>query len=188
MGMWSGYIGLSIAFVIISAIVLWFSIRTPGQIIIKAMLIPATVWYGLVLYFCVPNLMGWPISQTIPDDSQIIAIRIMEPDPKHNDPGAIYFWVNLKPDSNNPEPTLKAQLNPKNAFSYKHKTHPRAYQLPYSRKLHKAIVEAQRKAQGVPGAQLRAKKGDGKRGPTGNEQSKSPLELEIINPITMIPK
>jgi hypothetical protein len=188
MGMWSGYIGLSIAFVIISAIVLWFSIRTPGQIIIKAMLIPATVWYGLVLYYSVPNLMGWPISQSIPDNSQILAIRIVEPDPKHNDPGAIYFWVNIKPSSKSPQQTLKAQLNPKSIFSYKSKTRPRAYQLPYSRKLHKAIVDAQRKAQGVPGAQLRTKKSGSKRGPKGNDESKAALELEIINPITAFTK
>jgi hypothetical protein len=127
MGVWSGYIGLSIAFVIISAIVLWFSIRTPGQIIIKAMLIPATVWYGLVLYYSVPNLMGWPISQSIPDNSQVLAIRIKEPDPKHNDAGAIYFWVNIKPGSKSPEQTVKALLNPKNVFSYTSKTQPRAY-------------------------------------------------------------
>jgi len=188
MDMWSGYIGLSIAFVIISAIVLWFSIRTPGQIIIKAMLIPATVWYGLVLYYSVPNLMGWPISQPIPDNSQVLAIRIKEPDPKHNDPGAIYFWVNIKPSSKSPEQTLKAQLNPKSVFSYNSKTQPRAYQLPYSRKLHKTIVEAQRKAQGVPGAQLRTKKGKSKRGPTGNDESKATLELEIINPVKSFPK
>ena len=191
MDMWSGYIGLSIAFVIISAIVLWFSIRTPGQIIIKAMLIPATVWYGLVLYYSVPNLMGWPISQSIPDNSQVLAIRIKEPDPKHNDPGAIYFWVNIKPGSKSPEQTLKAQLNPKSVFSYNSKTQPRAYQLPYSRKMHKAIVEAQRKAQGVPGAQLRtkrAKKGKSKRGNTGNDASKAKLELVIINPIKSFPK
>jgi hypothetical protein len=173
MGMWSGYIGLSTAFVIISAIVLWFSIRTPGQIIIKAMLIPATVWYGLVLYYSVPNLMGWPISQSIPDNSQVLAIRIKEPDPKHNDPGAIYFWVNIKPGSKSPEKTVKALLNPKSVFSYNSKTQPRAYQLPYSREMHKAIVEAQRKAQGVPGAQFKTKKGKPKRGNLGSDERQS---------------
>ena len=191
MNIWSGYIGLAIAFVIISAIVLWFSIRTPGQIIIKALLIPATVWYGLVLYYSVPNLMGWPISQSIPDNSQLLAIRIKEPDPKHNDPGAIYFWVNTKPASKSPEQTVKALLNPKNVFSYNGKTQPRAYQLPYSREMHKAIVEAQRKAQGEPGAQLKtkkAKKGESKRGHTGNDASKAKLELVIVNPIKSLPK
>lgn len=188
MGMWSGYMGLSISFVIISAIVLWFSIRTPGQIIIKAILIPATVWYGLVLYYTLPNLMGWPVSQTIPEKSQILAVRIIEPDPKYNDPGAIYLWVDIKPSSKRPKQTLKAQLNPKSVFSYKDKTRPRAYQLPYSRQLHKAIVEAQRKAAGVPGAQVTTKKGNSKRGPGNNDESKAKLEFEIINPITSYPK
>lgn len=188
MDMWSGYIGLSVAFVIISAIVLWFSIRTPGKIIIKAMLIPVTVWYGLVLYYSVPNLMGWPISESIPENSQVLAVRIKEPDPKLNDPGAIYLWVDIKPGSKNSEQTLKAQLNPKSIFSYSSKTQPRAYQLPYSRKLHKAIVEAQRKAEEVPGGQLRTKKGVSKRGPAGNDESKATLELEIINPVKLFPK
>ena len=188
MNMWSGYICLSIAFVIISATVLWFSIRTPGRIIIKAMLIPATVWYALVLYYSVPNLMGWPISQSIPDNSQVLAIRIKEPDLKHNDPGAIYFWVDVKPGSKISEPTLMAQINPKNIFSYNSKTQPRAYQLPYSRKLHKAIVEAQRKAEAMPGAQLRTKKSDAKRGPIGNDESQAALKLEIINPLKLFPK
>lgn len=188
MDVWSGYIGLSIAFVIISAIVLWFSIRTPGQIVIKAMLIPATIWYGLALYYTVPNLMGWPISEVIPDNSQVLAIRIKEPNPQHNDPGAIYFWVNIEPSSKNAQQTLVAQLNPKSVFSYNSKTQPRAYQLPYSRKMHKAIVEAQRQAQGMPGAQMRTKKGGPKRGNTGNDQSKAAMELEIINPVKFFPK
>ena len=113
MDVWSGHIGLSIAFVIISAIVLWFSIRTPGQIIIKAILIPVTIWYGLALYYSVPNLMGWPVSQSIPENSQVLAIRIKEPDPNLNDPGAIYFWVNIEPGLKSPEQTLAAVINPK---------------------------------------------------------------------------
>jgi hypothetical protein len=60
--------------------------------------------------------------------------------------------------------------------------------MPYSRKMHKAIVEAQRKAQGIRGAQLRTKKGKSKRGSTGNDERKAPLELEIINPIKSFPK
>jgi hypothetical protein len=188
MDMWSGYMGLSTAFVIISAIALWFSIRTPGQIIIKAMLIPVTVWYGLALYYSVPNLMGWPVSKSIPDNSQVLAIRIKEPNPKSNDPGAIYFWVDIKPNSNSSEHTLKAQLNPKSVFSYNSRTQPRAFQLPYSRKLHKDIVEAQRKAEAVPGAQLRTRKGGSKRGPLGNDESNAALEIEIINPVKLFPK
>ena len=188
MDVWSGHIGLSIAFVIISAIVLWFSIRTPGQIIIKAILIPATIWYGLVLYYSVPNLMGWPVSQSIPENSQVLAIRIKEPDLKLNDPGAIYFWVNIEPVSKSPEQTLASVLNPKNTFSYDGKTQPRAYQLPYSRKMHKAIVEAQRKAHGIRGAQIRTRIGQRGQGNPDNQESRAKLELEIVNPVNFFSK
>ena len=188
MEMWSGYIGLSIAFVIISAIVLWFSIRTPGKVIIKAMLIPATIWYGLVLYYTVPNLMGWPISKPIPDNSQVLSFLIKEPNPKHNDPGAIYLWVNIDPSSKTPQQKLGSLFNPKTVFSYTGRTQPRAYQLPYSRKMHKAIVEAQTKAQTMPGSQIRTKKGKAQIGTNSNGESRAEMELVILNPINLFPK
>jgi hypothetical protein len=132
--------------------------------------------------------MGWPVSQPIPENSQVLAIRIKEPNPNLNDAGAIYFWVNIEPVSKRPEQTLAAALNPKSAFSYDSKTQPRAYQLPYSRKMHRAIVEAQRKARGIRGAQIITKKGRPARGPRGSGESKAKLELEIINPVKFFSK
>ena len=192
MELWTGYMGLSIAFVIISAIVLWFSIRTPGQVIIKAILIPTTIWYGLALYYTVPNLVGWPVSQPIPDNSQILAIRINEPNPLHNDPGAIYFWVQVKPESKNSKPKLAGLLNPKSISSADRQNQPRAFKLPYSRKMHKAILDAQRQARGMPGAQIKTKKGtakgSSKRGIAGLHESRAEMQFEIVNPIQLMPK
>jgi hypothetical protein len=54
--------------------------------------------------------------------------------------------------------------------------------------MHKAIVEAQTKAQGMPGAQIRTKKGEAKSGNNGNDESKAALELVIINPVNLFPK
>jgi hypothetical protein len=186
MAIWSGYIGLAIAFLIIATIFLWFFLRTPGHIIIKVILIPVTIWYSLVLYYTIPNLMGWPTSEAIPENSQILAIRIKEPNPKLDDPGAIYFWLNTKPSSKEQNLSPAAWLNPKRVFSYNSASHPRAYQLPYSREMHKKIIENQKKAQGVPGAQVRIKKKG--RGIPGQEESKAPLEFEILNPIKLLPK
>lgn len=189
MDIWSGYIGLAIAFVIITVIFLWFFLRTPGHIIIKVIMIPVTIWYGLVLYYSAPNLMGWPTTESIPENSQILAFRIKEPNPKNNDPGAIYFWLNTKPGHKNQKPSPANWINPKNVFSYNGSTHPRAHQLPYSRKMHKKIIEAQKKARGVPGARVKIKKkGQHKKGDPGNEESKAALEFEIINPVKLLPK
>lgn len=189
MDLWSGYVGLAVAFVIISTVFLWFFLRTPGHIIIKIILIPVTIWYSLVLYYTVPNLMGWPTSEAIPENSQILAVRIKEPNPKHNDPGAIYFWLNTKPDSEKQKPSPATWLNPQKVFSYSSATHPRAYKLPYSREVHKQVVETQRQAQDVPGAQVRVKQKEGlQKGNQGREESKAPLEFEIINPVQLLPK
>jgi hypothetical protein len=190
--MWSGYIGLTIAFVIISSIFLWFFIRTPGRIVIKVLLIPATVWYALVLYYTVPNLMGWPTSQSIPENSQVLAIRIKEPNPQDNDPGAIYIWVNTRPNTKDAEQTLASRLNPKNVFSYDGQNHPRAYQLPYSRGMHKKILEILKQMEGTQGAQLRTKRGKKSDRKTdkegGDDRNDSPLELVILNPVSAFPK
>jgi len=192
MEMWTGYIGLAIAFVIISAIVMWFSIRTPGQVIIKAILIPTTIWYGLALYYTVPNLVGWPVSGAIPDNSQVLAIRINEPNALYNDPGAIYFWVEVKPDSKSSRPKLAGLLNPKNISTVNRENQPRAYKLPYSRKMHREILEAQRKARGMPGAQIKTKKatakGSSKRGIAGLDESQANMQFEVVNPIQLMPK
>jgi hypothetical protein len=192
MEMWTGYIGLSIAFVIISAIVLWFSIRTPGQVILKAILIPTTIWYGLALYYTVPNLVGWPVSGSIPENSQVLAIRINEPNSLYNDPGAIYFWVQEKPEPDNSKPKLAGLLNPRNISSVDSQNQPRAYKLPYSRKMHRAILEAQRKARGMPGAQIKTKKGSSKgiskRGIASLDESQAAMQFEVVNPIQMLPK
>jgi len=186
--MW-GYAGLVTAFILLASVLLWLFIESPRtKTVFKIILVPILLWYGIALYYAVPNFMGWPTLESIPDDSQVLAIRIKEPDPKRNDPGAIYFWVNTKPGSKSPEQTLVARLNPKNVFSYSGETDPRVYKLPYSRETHKAILEAQRKAQGVPGAQLRTKKKKGKKGRPGGEDSKAKLVLEIVNPISSIPK
>jgi hypothetical protein len=140
----------------------------------------------------VPNLVGWPVSEPIPDNSQIIAVRINEPNPLYNDPGAIYFWVQVKPDSKTSKPKLAGFLNPRNISSANRENQPRAYELPYSRKMHKAILEAQRKAKGIPGAQIKTKKGtpkgSSKRGIAGLNESQAAMQFKIVNPIQLMPK
>ena len=58
--------------------------------------------------------------------------------------------------------------------------------------MHKAILEAQRKAQGMPGAQIKTKKGapkgTAKRGIAGLDESRAEMQFEIVNPIQLMPK
>jgi hypothetical protein len=122
------------------------------------------------------------------NNSHLLAVRINEPNPIFNDPGAIYVWIIVKPSSKGTEKKLTGLFNLDNVFSSNKTTQPRAYQLPYSRKLHKAIVSAQRKAKGTPGSQIRTKKGTSKRGNSGSNESPAPLEFKIVNPVNLLPK
>lgn len=189
MNLWSGYIGLATAFVILATVVMWFFINSRGRIVIKALLIPATVWYGLVLYYTVPNLMGWPTSDSIPDNSHVVAVSVKEPNPRYNETGAIYFWVSTKSETGETSLTSLERLNPKKVFSYESPTDPRAYKLPYSREMHKAIVEAQRRSEEMQGSLMRIKKRGSQGDRSGSmEDSLAALEFEIVNPVVYLPK
>jgi hypothetical protein len=187
MNFWSGYIGLTIAFVLLAGIVLWFFIKTPGRTVIKVLLITLTVWYGLVLYYTAPNLMGWPTPQAVPENSLVLAIRIKEPDTGIDDSGAIFLWISTPSTSKDSKKASESWFNPKSIFKYDRQSDPRAYKLPYSREMHDAIIQAQRQAQETLGALILVKKRVSRQG-TGTDESKGPLELEIINPARLLAK
>ena len=66
---------------------------------------------------------------------------------------------------------------------------PRAYKLPYSREMHKAIVAAQRRSEGMQGSLMKVRKRGTQGGKSGNmEESRAALEFEIINPVVLLPK
>jgi len=189
MALWSGYIGLTIAFVLLAAVLLWVVIAARGNIMVKMVLIPMTIWYGAALYFSVQNLMGWPTARSMPENSYILAYRIREPEPRNDYPGAIFLWVSTR-SPEYAENQSSFALIPKNVFMYRDSADPRAFRLPYSRQMHRELRQAREQMQGRPGSMLQAKKDKGgQQGQGGNkESSRSPLQFEIINPIQMLPK
>lgn len=185
---WFGHISLAIAFVILATVVLWFFIKTPGKVVVKVLMIPATIWYGLALYYAIPNLMGWPTTQMVPDNSHVIAFRIKEPNPLTDDAGAIFIWADTQPGSETPKRERIVLLNPKTAFDYHNKIDPRTYKLPYSRQAHRAILNAQKQMSATPGSQMRIKIDSSKQGSPAHIQTESNLNIEITNPIKLLPK
>jgi hypothetical protein len=147
---------------------------------VKFALIAATVWYGFAMYYSAQDLMGWPASRALPAQGRIIAVRIDEPDRKKNDAGMIYLWIHEEKEGD--------------GFFGGRKSEPRAYRIPYNKEMHKALLDAQRGMEGIPGAQIRIKneKGEkGKRGKgksQGGEYSYDQPKFEIINPADLIPK
>ena len=181
MGIISAYIGLSVAFIIIVSILIYFVINSNSNVTIKAGIIAVVVWYSLVLFYTPPKLMGWPTYQGLPDDSAIVFALVKEPMGK--DKGGMYFLLMM--DEN--DKLLFEQLNPKNIFNYNEKNTPRLYIIPYDRELHKELLKKQKKARKVRG-RLRLKRKGKKKGFGGKQRDKDQFKIKLINPMDLISK
>jgi hypothetical protein len=143
MNIWFGYSGLTIAFLIISTVMLWIIIQTKGKILTKAIIIPMVIWYSLVLFNAGPNLMGWPSPRVMPIGSEILTYIIKEPQAPQK--GAFYFWV-IPPE----EKSWIDKISP----DYFMPGEPKSYKIPYDRELHKRLLEAQKKKQERRGSKM----------------------------------
>jgi hypothetical protein len=190
--MW-GYLGLVTAYILIASVLLWLFISSRTYLGIKILIVPVILWYGLVLYYTPGNLSGWPIEVSsidkLPDDAIITSIIIREPSKLTSDPGGIFMTI-IKPSS---KTKIAFTLNPKDAFTYTGSDLPRLYKVPYSRELHKQILEAQKMQKGRPGSSIKTKikikvKDGNKKGTIGEENSNDKQMFRIVNPIELIPK
>ena len=108
-------LGLSLAYVLLStlllAVMIWLPIRRLFKI---AAILAASVFY-VVVFFATQGLLGWSAPVAVPDRFQVLWTRVLEPNPSRGEPGAIHLWLEELDDANLPSGV------------------PRAYLLPYSR-------------------------------------------------------
>jgi len=99
---------------------LWLSVniksRTKLLLTLCLPVIYAVHWYGL------QSLRGWPANQSLPNQFELIAADVVEPEASQNRDGKIHLWIRQK---NNGEP--------------------RVYGLPYTRQLHKILFETKQR-------------------------------------------
>src|SRR5260370_7204946 len=81
---------------------------------IKGVVIVITSAFFIESFFATKSLLGWPGTGQLPHRFQLLWTRVVEPDPKVADPGAIYLWVEELDENNVPSGT------------------PRSYKLKYS--------------------------------------------------------
>lgn len=93
---------------------------------------------ALALWLGRPDPAGWPSTAKVPAHAELVSAQIDEPDPAVSDPGHIYLWLDVGG------------------------TAPRAFVLPYSRKLHEQVQQAlQAVKKGRPIGVERVAKGGG---------------------------
>jgi len=124
-GLETGVLGLVLAYVLLSTLLLVVLIWLPIPRLAKvAAIVAASVFY-VVVFFATQRLLGWSAPVAVPERFQVLWTRVIEPNPSRNNPGAIHLWVEELDDANLPS------------------GEPRAFRLPYSVDLARRISSAQ---------------------------------------------
>jgi hypothetical protein len=117
-------LGISAAYVVLSLVVLSMGLTSRFAWWVKAATIVVTSGFFVEVFFASKGLLGWPASGALPPKFQLLWTRVVEPDLKSGNRGAIYLWVE-EVDANNVPSGL-----------------PRSYRLPYSVKLADRTMKA----------------------------------------------
>lgn len=135
-------LGISIAFLLLSAVVLWFVIGAKGKVLTKVIAIILTCGFSISVYNGLESFRGWPTYDDVPDKFSIKWVIINEPKSKTEE-GNIFLWIDKVPEYAKKqigEFENKEKLDPKKLLYYNGVDgHPRAYRLPYSKEMHKMM-------------------------------------------------
>jgi len=182
--MFDSLTGLVVAFILLATVTAWNAVRTRGLLGLKFVSIGILIWYGFVVYFTIPQIMGWPTKKDLPANSKIVSVRIVEPSGEEK--GAMYFWLSQNPNHKRDAMNL---LRPDKFLIYTGGIQPRAYQIPYDRELHKKLLETQKEQRRQKGSSMMTgKKGVKKKGKEGENQSSTENPFKILNPFEVLKK
>lgn len=118
-----GITGLIAACVLILLLLLSINLYSKWSWPVKAATVIVTSAFYVICFLSVPELLGWPTTQPLPERFRLLAIQVDQPNKLTRDEGAIYLWLTDADDESLSAP-------------------PRAYRLPYSGPLHELVVSA----------------------------------------------
>jgi len=101
-------LAISAAYVVIAVLLLSMGLTSRFRWGIKAALIVVTSAFFVESFFATRSLLGWPGTGQLPHRFQLLWTRVVEPDPKMGDPGAIYLWVEELDENNVPSGTPRS--------------------------------------------------------------------------------
>jgi hypothetical protein len=125
MGLETGVLGLVLAYVLLSTLLLVVLIWLPIPRVAKISAVVAASLFYVAVFFSIQHLLGWSAPVAVPERFQVLWTRVIEPNPSRNNPGAIHLWVEELDDANLPS------------------GEPRAFRLPYSVDLARRVSGAQ---------------------------------------------
>jgi hypothetical protein len=101
-------LAISIAYVVMAVLLLCMGLTSRFAWWIKAVVVIVTSAFFIEAFFATKSLLGWPGTGQLPHHFQLLWTRVVEPDPKVGDPGAIYLWVEELDENNVPSGTPRS--------------------------------------------------------------------------------
>ena len=119
---------LSGVYAALALLLLSLNLRSAWPLPIKVVTTGLTLPASLGAFVSIEALLGWPSQAALPEDFQLHAALVEEPASHDAEGGAIYLWVTpFELAETEATPPLQPGLRP------------RAFDLPYSRDLHKEV-------------------------------------------------
>jgi hypothetical protein len=101
-------LAIALAYVVIGVLLLNMGLASRFAWWVKALVIVVTCGFFIEVFFATKSLLGWPGTGQLPPRFQLLWTRVVEPDPKAHDPGAIYLWVEELDENNVPSGTPRS--------------------------------------------------------------------------------
>jgi hypothetical protein len=101
-------LAISVAYVVIAVLLLCMGLTSRFAWWLKGVVIVVTSVFFIESFFATKGLLGWPGTGQLPHRFQLLWTRVVEPDPKIADPGAIYLWVEELDENNVPSGTPRS--------------------------------------------------------------------------------
>lgn len=95
-------IAISAAYVLMGVLLLSVGLTAPFRWWLKATAIVVMSGFFIEAFFATKSLLGWPGTGRLPPRFQLLWTRVVEPDPKVHDAGAIFLWVEEVDDNDVP--------------------------------------------------------------------------------------
>jgi hypothetical protein len=101
--MMSTVFSISVAYVVLGVVLLLMGLTSRLPWGVKALTIIVTSAFFVVVFFETRGLLSYPGNGKLPARFQLLGARIVEPDHKTGDQGAIYLWVEEIDENNVPK-------------------------------------------------------------------------------------
>ncbi len=155
-------LALTVAYVLVVLFLLLLSLKANYRWQVKAAIIVICSVFYVVTWKALPDVLGWPIEEPLPEEFQLVSQYIEQPSKQTGSEGAIYMWVI---DLGEGEDKI-----------------PRAYKLPYVEQLHEDIIEASSSSRPQRGKRVKQSGNNVEGTPSSN------IKFEEMRPPRLPPK